>query len=519
VSGVRLFRAASLRAADAAAAAAGVATTDLMERAGEAVAAAVLRHWPDAQRVAILCGPGNNGGDGFVAARHLARAGRDVRLAELKPGVRRGDAAWAHAGLEASGFAFTWLTSADETPPDDLPLGGVDLVVDALFGTGLTRPLEGRAAAWVAAVAASGLPVLAVDVPSGVDADRAAPPGACIRATRTLQLAGAVPASLLAPARSAFGRTEVVDIGIPSAILDQHTDARAVDDAWLASHAPRRSDDTHKYRAGTVLVVGGSRRYAGAPELSARAAYRSGAGLVTLVSDERAPDGWPEVVWEPPRSTEGVPAAALRIVTAPGGERRAGVAVIGPGLEADAADVATVIAAVQGPVVLDAGALLPGLREAARAHGGAVLTPHAGEAQRLLDALAGTPRDASDAMAAERDPIAAAVRLAGAWGAVCVLKGPGTVIAAPDGRWTISAAGTSALATAGSGDVLAGVIAAFLAAAPKADAWRCSAAAAHLHGVAGVIAAERGPGTIASDVVLALPEALRRHGRVLGCRP
>ncbi len=512
MNGVRLFRAASLRAADAAAAAAGVATTDLMERAGEAVAAAVLRYWPDADRVVILCGPGNNGGDGFVAARHLAQAGRDVRIAELKPGVRRGDAARAHAGLVDSGCAVTWLTSAAEPPPNDLPLGGVDLIVDALFGTGLTRPLEGRAAAWLAAVDVSGLPVLAVDVPSGIDADRAVAPGMCVRATRTLQLAGAVPASLLAPARAAFGHTEVVDIGIPSAILDDHADARVVDDGWLATYAPRRSDDAHKYRAGTVLVVGGSRRYAGAPELSARAAYRSGAGLVTLVSDARAPTGWPEVVWEPPQSSEGVTAAARRMLSAPGGERRAGVAVIGPGLEADAEAVAALIAVVRAPVVLDAGALLVGVCKAARAHGWAVLTPHTGEAQHMLDALADAVDDPGDRVSARRDPIGAALRLADAWGAVCVLKGPSTVIAAPDGRWTISAAGTSALATAGSGDVLAGVIAAFLAAPSATDIWGSCAAAVHLHATAGVVAAERGPGVIASDVIEALPEALRRTG-------
>jgi ADP-dependent NAD(P)H-hydrate dehydratase / NAD(P)H-hydrate epimerase len=155
----------------------------------------------------------------------------------------------------------------------------------------------------VAAVAASGLPVLAVDVPSGVDADRAVPPGPCVRATRTLQLAGAVPASLLAPAaRRVRGepRWSTSASRASAARARRRTRRRR---RWLATHAPRRADDAHKYRAGTVLVVGGSRRYAGAPELSARAAYRSGAGLVTLVSDERAPDGWPEVVWEPPQST------------------------------------------------------------------------------------------------------------------------------------------------------------------------------------------------------------------------
>lgn len=507
--GARLYRAASLRAADGAAAAAGIATTTLMARAGDAVASAALRRWPAGRRVLILCGPGNNGGDGYVAAEHLARAGIEVAIAELQPGVARGDAAWARERLIASGASVRWLTNAGDAAPDELPLDGVDLVIDALFGTGLTRPLTGTPAAWVAALAASRVSVLAVDVPSGVDADRAVPPGPCVRATHTLQLAGAVPASLLGPARSAFGTSEVVDIGIPEGIMRAHADAEAVDDAWLAACAPQRTDADHKYRAGTVLIVGGSRRYAGAPELSARGAYRAGAGLVTLVAAERAPGGWPEVVWEPPSPAEDVTAAARRLLADPSARRGAAAAVVGPGLEADADGLVGVLAMLPGPVVLDAGALLPRLRDAARAHGRVVLTPHAGEAQRLLDA--DLPPD-DDRIEAAVDPLAAALRLARGWGAVCVLKGPGTVVAAPDGRWTISASGTSALATGGSGDVLAGVIAAFLAAdAGASDLWRRCAAAVHLHGHAGRIAAERGTGVVASDVAEALPEAWLRH--------
>jgi len=539
---MRLFRAASLRAADAAAAAAGVATTELMRRAGEAVAAAALAGWPRATRVLVACGPGNNGGDGFVAAQALAAAGLEVTVAELRPGAAKGDAAWARERLLACGAALTWWPQATDEPPAALPLEAHDLVIDALFGTGLTSALHGPAAAWVETIAASGRPVLAVDVPSGIDADRAQPPGPCVMAERTVQLAGAVPASLLAPSRTAFGDWTVADIGIPDAILDEHADAHAVDHDWLRAHAPRRADEAHKYSVGTVIVVGGSRRYAGAPELSARGAYRAGAGLVTLVAPARAPAAWPEVVWEPPQQDEALHACVARLVGGGAGARRAGAAVVGPGLEAEAAEVASIVATLAGPLVLDAGALQPSVRDAVRArapdeHGRAVLTPHAGEAQRLLQApkaqqapehqLNDSAADAGHDAAvpeASSDPIAAALHLARDWNAVCVLKGAGTVIADANGRWTISTAGTPALATGGSGDVLAGVIAAFLAAAEMRasaasgegseppDAWAASAAAVHLHGLAGALAAEGGPGVIASDVAEALPAARSRHG-------
>lgn len=500
---MRLYRAERLAAADAAAAAGGTATTTLMARAGEAVAAAALEHWPAARRVLVLCGPGNNGGDGFVAAQALAAAGRAVMVAELRPGTARGDAAWARTRLvEADAANVRWLGAEASRA---LPLEGVGLVIDALFGTGLRRALDGTAAAWVEAVRAAGVPVLAVDVPSGVDADRARPPGPHVHATRTLQLAGAVPASLLGPARVAFGLTSVVNIGIPEAIAEREADGVAVDADWLRQCAPRRGDDCHKYRAGAVLVVGGSRRYAGAPELAARGAYRAGAGLVTLVARERAPCGWPEVVWEPPEPNEAAPEAAQRLLTSAEGRRRATAAVLGPGFSGEVAALEPLLDALTGPVVLDAGALDPALCEAARRHRRCVLTPHAGEAARLLAAIPD-----ADAIDAAGDPVAAATTLAAAWRAVCVLKGPGTVVAAPDGRWAISAAGTPALASAGSGDVLAGVIGAFLASDPGADPWRLAAAAAELHGLAGAVAAERGPGVVASDVADALGPALRR---------
>ncbi len=516
---MRLYRAASLRAADADAAAAGVATTTLMLHAGLEVASVALRRWPHAPRVLVVCGPGNNGGDGFVLAQALAAAGRAVTVAELRPGGAKGDAAWARRRLVDAGVPITWFPAEGEPAsagPADLPVAAHDLIVDALFGTGLTRPLEGTGATWVEAINASGKPVLAVDVPSGVDADVAVPPGITIEAALTVQLAGAVPASLLAPACAAFGETRVVAIGIPEHVLEARAEARAVDEEWVRALTPRRAADAHKYAAGTVMVVGGSRRYAGAPELSARAAYRAGAGLVTLIAPARAPAAWPEVVWEPLERGEDLAAAVARVMRAPGGERRAGAALAGPGLEVGPDVMAGIVATLRGPLVLDAGALHPDLRSVVRRHGHCVLTPHAGEAQRLLEAL---PEGDGGTLHARRDPIGAALRLAREWQAVCVLKGPGTVIADASGRWTISAAGTPALATGGTGDVLAGVIAAFLATALRgaagdaggASAWAVSAAAVHLHGLAGRRAAARGPGVVASDVVEALPTVRREH--------
>jgi ADP-dependent NAD(P)H-hydrate dehydratase / NAD(P)H-hydrate epimerase len=494
-----------MRAADAAAAAAGVDPYDLMRAAGAAVADALTGRWPGARRVAILCGPGNNGGDGYVAARLLAQAGRRVRVWEVRRDPS-GDAARARADLLAAGLAGVTIVDADE----ELPPGDAEVVIDALFGSGLTRPLEGVSARWVEALRGAGIPVLAVDVPSGVRADAAGLAGPVVHASATVQLAGAVIASALAPARGAFGAWHVADIGIPAGVLDAHAAGTLVDAGEVPSDVARHfappADDLHKYRAGTVLVVGGSRRYAGAAELAARGAYRAGAGLVTIAAEARAPSGFPEVIWEPLIR----PDDAARVV-ADVGDRRAGAVVLGPGWQVEGVALSTALAATDRPAVLDAGALAHDLAEQARERGGVLLTPHHGEAARLL-AAAGSDIDVDD------DPVGAAEALARNWGAIVVLKGAGTVVADADGRLAISRAGTPAMATGGTGDVLAGALGALLAPAASgsdgaAERFTRAVAATLLHGVAGELAGARGVGMVASDLAEALPEARRRLAR------
>jgi ADP-dependent NAD(P)H-hydrate dehydratase / NAD(P)H-hydrate epimerase len=502
---LRFFRAAGMRAADAAAAGAGIDSYELMRAAGRAVARALLERWPEARRVSVLCGPGNNGGDGYVAADALAAAGAHVTVFELRSDPGGDDARRARADLLAAGHARVRMAPEGAAPPGD-----ADVVIDALFGSGLSRALEGRAAEWVRALEDSGHAVLAVDVPSGVRADLAGIVGPVVRARATVQLAGAVAASALAPARATFGDALVVDIGIPAHILDAHAAGVLVSADLVPDHIADLfeppADDLHKYRAGTVLVVGGSARYAGAAELAARGAYRAGAGLVTILGEARAPSGWPEVIWEPLAHAGD---AAERIGAL--GARRSGAVVLGPGWDAPAPALLAALEAAEGSVVLDAGALQHELAGLARERGDVVLTPHHGEAQRLLRA-AGSDVDA------DVDPLAAAVELARAWGAIVVLKGAGTVIADAHGRVALCRTGSPAMATGGTGDVLAGVIGALVA--PAEDAGDSAArrftrvvAGTLLHGVAGEIAAERGVGMVASDLAEALPEARRRLAR------
>jgi len=488
---MRLFSAAQMRAADAAAAAAGMPTLLLMEAAGRAVADAVRERFPAAHTILVLCGKGNNGGDGYVAARFLQGSGCAVEVLEMAPDPAGEDAAAARRALLAHGGA--------PAPLDDHRLAAAlercDVVVDALLGSGLDRPLRGALKAWVERVTASELPVVAVDVPSGVSADAPTPPGTHVRAALTVQLAGAKRASAFYPARSAFGDVLVVDIGIPRQVLEQASRVTLLDAATVAPWLPVRPADAHKYSAGTVLVVAGSERYLGAAELACRAAYRGGAGLVTLAASARAPSGWPEVVFEPLRWTDASPLDVVGALD----PKRAQVAVVGPGLDPAAVPwLPLLLPELAGAVVLDAGALEPGaeLQEAVRAHGRAVLTPHVGEAARLLAHSTGDVLD---------DPLAAAAALAERYAAVAVLKGASTVVAAPDGRLAVSTRGHPGMATGGTGDVLAGLLGALLT---GGDPFERACVGVFLHGRAGErAAAERGAGLVANDVVEALTEA------------
>jgi len=492
IGGMRLYTAAQMRAADAAAAEAGVPSQLLMEAAGRAVADALLDGFPETERALVLCGKGNNGGDGYVAARYLAATGMRVTVLEMADEPSGSDAAVARRALAAHGV----MPEPLQEDALDAALERADVVVDALLGSGLDRPLHGALVTTVARLAQSGLPVVAVDVPSGVSADLTAPPGPHVRAALTVQLAGAKLASAFYPARAAFGGALVADIGIPRRVLDEASAVLLLDAETVAPWAPRRPPDAHKYSAGTVLVVAGSERYLGAAELACRAAYRGGAGLVTLAAAARAPGGWPEVVFQPLGWEGEAPLAVLDELD----PKRAQALVVGPGLDPRALPwLPELLRRFPGPAVLDAGALAPGARleDATRAHGSCVLTPHVGEAAGLLGRAPG------DVLA---DPLGTAATLAQRFAAVCVLKLAGAVVAAPDGRLAVSTRGHPGMAVGGTGDVLAGLLGAVLV---GGDAFERACLAVFAHGAAGERAAEaQGLGLVADDVVTALPAAL-----------
>lgn len=474
--------------ADSAAVAAGVPGVELIENAGRAVAEAVRAHWQPCP-VLVLCGPGNNGGDGFVAARLLAGAGWPLRVALLGELERfSGDAAH-HAGL--------WEGAVESLAADPAPswLAETGLVIDALFGAGLTRPLDGAARTAVAAVKAAGPPVVAVDVPSGLSGDTGAVLGeTALRAVRTVTFFRKKPGHLLLPGRVLCGEVEVADIGIPESVLDEIAPGTRENLPGLwAARFPRRRLDSHKYQFGHALIQGGE-VMTGAGRLAARAALRVGAGLVTLACGRDSlpiyAQSMPSLITAPVEDD----ADFTELLRDP----RRNAVLIGPGNGVGPQTQARALAALGAgkAVVLDADALTSfqdrpsALFESIR--GASVLTPHEGEFARLFPGLAG-------------DKLTRAREAARQSGAVVLLKGADSVIAAPDGRAAINANAPPALATAGTGDVLAGLIVGLLA--QGMNSFDAACAAAWLHGEC---AAAVGVGLIAEDLPDALPGVLRR---------
>ena len=484
-----LLTVAEMGRADALAISGGIPGIDLMETAGAGVAVVIRSGW-EPRPLRVLCGPGNNGGDGFVAARLLAEAGWPVRLFLLgERAALKGDAA-----LAAARWTGPVEPLAAFLEPDDV--GDEPLVVDALFGAGLSRPLDGVALAAVEAIAARRWPVVAVDVPSGVHGDTGAVLGAAPRAAVTVTFFRRKPGHLLLPGRLACGRVVVVDIGIPARVLDEIPPRAAANhpDLWLSGW-PGPSLEGHKYQRGHAVIFGGG-RMTGAGRLAARAALRVGAGLVTIACPPEA------------RLIYSLAAAALLIESLPedegdiaallGSGRRSAV-LIGPGAGVSPALRRRVLAVLASglPTVLDADALTVFAADPAPLFAAlgpqCLLTPHEGEFARLF------------AAGAEGAGKVGRVRAAAARsGAVVVLKGADTVIAAPDGRVIVNANAPADLATAGAGDVLAGLAVGLLA--QGLPAFEAAAAAAWLHGEAGTRA---GPGLIADDLPEALPAVLR----------
>jgi hydroxyethylthiazole kinase-like uncharacterized protein yjeF len=427
---------------DADAAASGTPTDELMQRAGKAVAATALRLQPELRRVTVLAGSGNNGGDGYVAALELHQRGIRVDLLEVSetPSSEVASAARDRLKRHAPNLSIAPALAPGHYAAEEA-LHTADLIIDALLGVGANRPVNGELAQLFARVRAAAAPILAVDVPSGLHADRADIPAEVLTATWTLQLGAAKPASFLAPAKERYGAWWIDDLGLEPQRVARFASAEAIGRTRAGQALPRRRSDAHKYRAGAVLVVGGSHRYAGAAELAARAAYRAGAGYVSLTAPERHPNSWPEIVAVP----WGTPWACAN----------ADVAVVGPGLEVETISIGQALPDWgRRPLVLDGGALQPTIVK--HVAGPKVLTPHAGEAAHLLN---------SDAETVAADPLAAAQELARGYQALVVLKGPSTVVADPSGATRIASGAPSALAVAGTGDVLAGCVGAVWAAA------------------------------------------------------
>jgi len=473
-----------MRAADRAAVRGGIASARLMENAAEALVEELLRAGPVEGSVVAVCGPGNNGGDGLAAARLLAKRGISVAVFTLgDPEAYRGDPARNVARARATGLELTSLSRRGAGSDLARALAKAGTVVDALFGTGLTRPLTGRAARAVEAINAAGCPVVAADIPSGLSADTGRLLGPAVRAFLTVAFAAAKPAHVFWPARGFCGRVVVRDIGIPTrTLLSRAGDLALAEARDISAWLPARPADSHKGDFGRLAVIAGSRGKAGAAVLTARGALRAGAGLVTVFCPASIE---PVVVASLPEAmTRGLPEEDGALARAASSALREALesfdaAVAGPGLGTGRGTVRVVeeLLAAECPLVFDADALnafAGRARRLSRRRSPTLLTPHPGEAARLLG---------TTGAAVQKDRLAAVTKLARASGAVVLLKGAASLTAAPSGRVTVNPTGTPLMATAGSGDVLAGAAGALLSGGLNAE--QAAIAAAYLHGSAG----------------------------------
>ena len=456
----------------------GIAGYELMTRAGHAALEALCALWPAARTITVLCGPGNNGGDGYVVAR-LARArGLGTTVVALgDPRSLPGDALRAYDDYAvAGGRNVPWSPSVLEA----------DVIVDALFGTGLARPVSGEAAAMITAANASGKPLVAVDVPSGLHADTGAVQGAAVRAELTVTFVGRKIGFYVGEGLDHVGRVLSDDLGVPTAAFGGTIPvARLLGPDMVMRALPRRARTSHKGEHGHVLVIGGGSGMPGAARLAGEAALRAGAGLVTLAVH---PDNVGVVAARPELMCRGAGCVA-DITTLLG---RATVIAMGPGLgQAPWADELVHAAVGSGlPMVVDADAL-NWLAASPRACGHWVLTPHPGEAARLLG---------TTSAAVQADRLGAARELQGRYGGVAVLKGAGSIVHAAGGPPYICDRGNPGMAAGGMGDVLTGVIAGI--AAQCGDLALAAQAGVFVHAQAGDLAARAGErGMLASDVL------------------
>jgi hydroxyethylthiazole kinase-like uncharacterized protein yjeF len=469
-----------MRSADASAVKAGTPSLTLMENAGRAVTDAIAARFPPS-KVTVLCGPGNNGGDGFVAARLLAGHGFDVTVA----------AGEGHKD-DAAAMAEQWQGTRVALSP--AALDGAALIVDALFGAGLSRPLEKSYRALAEAVNRTHVPVIAVDVPSGLDGDSGKILGLAVKASITVTFFRLKPGHLLLPGRELCGETLLVDIGIPEEAASRSKLFENTPMLWGGKfHWPEAN--ANKYGRGHCVVVSGPAHATGAARMAARGALRIGAGLVSVAAQGDAV------------AANAAHLTAIMVKPFKGGEglaellsdKRLNVVAIGPGLGVGKPTRSLVMAALKSgaATVLDADALTSFHDEPkalfAKIKHPAVMTPHAGEFERIFPGL----------LRKAKSKIEAARLAAARAHAVVLLKGNDTVIAAPDGTAAINTNAPPTLATAGAGDVLTGFIAGLLA--QGMPAFEAACAGAWLHGDA---AGRFGPGLIAEDLPEILPESL-----------
>ncbi len=473
----------------------GISGYELMTRAGAAVCAAASVRWPEARRWLVLCGGGNNGGDGYVIARLARQAGHEVRVcAFADPGRLTGDAATAWRDFAAEDAAVQRF--------EPQSLAAADLVVDAMLGTGLCRPVSGEMRVAIDALNAARLPVLAVDIPSGLDATTGFPLGAAVQAHLTVTFVGRKLGLYVGDGPAHTGPIEFADLGIPPAVVERAGLAGQArlclfPPAELARLLPPRPATAHKGDFGHVLVVGGNHGMSGAIRLAGEAALRTGAGLVTVAT--RPAHAVLLSLVRPELMCHGIAAPEdLGPLLA-----RATVVVVGPGLGQDdwARGLLAAVLEAPMPLVVDADALNL-LASTPRRRPDWVLTPHPGEAGRLLG---------SSSSVVQQDRLGALEALEARYGGTIVLKGHGTLVTgAGQSPWLITS-GNPGMATAGMGDVLSGVIAGLLAQLP-AQAHAAAgaglrvadvvAAAAFIHGAAGDSAARGGQrGMVASDLL------------------
>ena len=474
-----LLTTAQMAEADRLTVASGIGEIALMENAGRPVAREIATRWSPRPLI-VLCGPGSNGGDGFVAARRLAEMDWPVRVALLGDRDRLHGSAAYHAAL--------WRGSVEPLTP--AALDGAELVVDAIFGAGLSRALEGAAAQTLAAAAARKLPIVAVDVPSGLMGDTGANLGA-VAAVLTVTCFRKKPAHLLLPGRALCGELVVADIGTPASVLDQVVPDTFENNPLLWSKAlPRLRDDGNKYTRGHALISGGYPT-TGAARMAGRAAARAGAGLTTIAVSMEALPVYSAALTSVMVSPVATPADFDRLLA----DSRYSGLLIGPGAGIGPTTRARVLALLKTgrPTVLDADALTSFEGDPDTLFGAivgpCVLTPHDGEFARLFDST-------SDKLNRAR----AAARRSHA---IVLLKGSDTVIAAPDGRAIVNANAPPTLATAGAGDVLSGIVLGLLA--QGMDPFLAASAAVWLHGAA---ASAFGPGLLAEDLPDLLPSVM-----------